>query len=172
MIYLSAQPDEAYFVWQLEIQLSNFKKFGIKKESIHVLIGYNPDIGLNYLFSDLINRYANIASFFYYPDNRKTKRYAPGIRPHIIKQHFKAKKYLSKEVVFYHDCDIVFTTGLPDFEKITQDDSWHFSDTRSYLDSKFILEHGTSVFKDMCDVVGIEPKLVIDNDESAGGRKL
>jgi hypothetical protein len=169
MIYLSAQPDEAYFAWQLEIQLSNFKKFGIKKEMIHVLIGYNPDIGLNYLFIDLINRYENIASFFYYPDNRKTKRYAPSIRPHIIKQHFKAKRSLNKEVVFYHDCDIIFTTVLPDFERIIQDDSWHFSDTRSYLDSKFIMEHGTSVFKDMCDVVGIDAKLVIDNDESAGG---
>ncbi len=47
MIYLSAQPDEKYFLWQLEIQLLNFNRLGISCDHIHVIIGYDQDKGIS-----------------------------------------------------------------------------------------------------------------------------
>ncbi|MCD2424422.1 hypothetical protein LQ567_16705 [Niabella pedocola] len=172
MLYLSAQPDNSYFVWQLQVQLSNFKKFKISKRDIHVLIGYNQDLGLSYDALDLIKNFSQMACFFCYPDLRIKKKYSASIRPNIIKQHFLKHQYLENEIVFYHDCDIVFTHALPDFESLTTDDSWYFSDTRSYLDTNYIKLHGNSVLKEMCSIVDIDESIVIENDCNAGGAQV
>lgn len=172
MIYLSAQPDGSYFAWQLEVQLQNFRKFGIGKKNIHVLVGYIPSAGINFLFQDLIERFKDTATFYCYPDCRENKKYAPSIRPFLIKQHFKKYKFLETETIFYHDCDIIFTTKLPDFKKLIPSDAWYFSDARLYLDSKYIRRHGESVFKDMCELVDIDEQKVISNDSNAGGAQV
>jgi hypothetical protein len=90
MIYLNAQPDDYYFTWQIELQLLNFSKLGIRPEDIHILIGYHPKRGLYHHFQELIAHNSNKATFFAYPDNRTYKRYPSTIRPHIIKQHILA----------------------------------------------------------------------------------
>ena len=46
MIYISAQPDSTYFVWQLEIQFRNFRSLSIPRDNVHVLIGYDNELGL------------------------------------------------------------------------------------------------------------------------------
>jgi len=52
MIYISAQPDSIYFIWQLEIQLRNFRTRGIERQNIHVLIGYDERMGINPRFEE------------------------------------------------------------------------------------------------------------------------
>ena len=54
MIFLSAQPDNFYFLWQLKLQLYNFNKLGILPEQIHVLIGYEKQKGLASYFKQFI----------------------------------------------------------------------------------------------------------------------
>lgn len=169
MIFLSAQPDTLYFIWQLEIQLLNFSKHGIPRDEIHILAAYHPQKGLNYQFRQFMIEYDEFASFFTYPDNRIHKDYLSSIRPHIIKQHFQLYENLEKETIFYHDSDIVFTAQLPDFKRLNADDYWYFSDTRSYLDSNFIRQKGDLVFQEMCAVAGVDPELIIKNDANAGG---
>lgn len=66
MFYISAQPAEQYFLWQLEIQLQNFEDMGILAENIHVLLAYNPKIGI----PDNFRNFATInhqGQFFFYP---------------------------------------------------------------------------------------------------------
>jgi hypothetical protein len=169
MIFLSAQPDSPYFIWQLDVQLHNFSKLRIAPENIHVLISYNPAKGVNSRFSRFISLASHLATFYLYPDNRTKKNYMASIRPHIISQHFFQHPELCDENIFYHDSDIVFTDKLPDFDQLLQDDVWYFSDTRSYLDSKYIKLHGEIVFTEMCNIVGIDEKLVIQNDDHCGG---
>jgi len=169
MIFLSAQPDEYYFIWQLELQLYNFNKLGIPKEDIHVLIGYNIKSGLQYYFKEFIDQNKNKACFFTYPDTRKVRRYAPAIRPHIIKKHLLSKPYLEKETIFYHDADIIFKE-IPNFEELLADDTWYLSDTRDYTDSKYIKQNaGENTFVAMCEIVGISPQIVSENDQNCGG---
>ncbi|RFS26888.1 hypothetical protein DVR12_03640 [Chitinophaga silvatica] len=168
MIFLSAQPDSPVFVWQLQILLRNLNYLGVPKLNIHVLFGYNPYKGIEPLCREFIKEYNDIACFFSYPDIRDNKFYVSSIRPHIVKQHYSANKIERHETVFYHDSDIYFTR-LPRFDDVEDDNTWYVSDTKSYLDTKYIRKHGEYVLDDMCKIVGIDKSTVISNDENAGG---
>src|SRR5450756_1425369 len=131
MIYLSAQPDDVYFIWQLEIQLLNFAEFGIMPADFHILVGYDPQKGPRPKFLEFIDLNKNRANFYLYPDLRVSKTYDPSIRPNIIKQHLLKYPEVFLQPIFYHDSDIVFTHKLPDFEKLAAGDSWYMADTTS-----------------------------------------
>lgn len=168
MIYISAQPDEVYFLWQLELQLFNFCGFGIPIERIHILIGYHPEKGLNPIIEQFIQENPNIC-IFAYPDTRQRKKYLSSLRPHILAKHFWQHPELETETIFYHDSDILFTK-VPDWQPLLKDDCWYASDTHSYLDSSYIKEYaGEFEFKKMCEILSIDPCLVEENDLSAGG---
>lgn len=47
MIYLSAHPDEDYFVWQSVVQLENFKSVGINLQDVYILVGTTTGKPLN-----------------------------------------------------------------------------------------------------------------------------
>lgn len=168
MYYLSAQPDALFFKWQIEVQLFNFKKNGIPPEKIHVLIGYPSVKGINPKFIELANEQKDNARFFFYSDDRVTHHYTPAIRPHIIKKHFLECPYLKDECIFYHDSDIIFRK-LPDFERLCAGNTWYVSDTRSYLDAEYIKTIGGTIFYEMCELMGVDKRLIIENDENAGG---
>jgi len=168
MIFLSAQPDDYFFLWQLELQLLNFSQKGIAPEQIHVLIGYHPKRGLREEFRILIEENKR-ATFYCYPDNRMANRYVSSIRPHLIKQHFAAHPELSDVPIFYHDSDIVFRE-MPAFEEMLQDNCWYVSDTRAYLDVSYIEKTaGAEMVSRMCDVIGIDEDIVRKNDPHTGG---
>lgn len=168
MIYLSAQPDEVYFLWQLQLQIYNFSTLGIPKSYIHVLIGYDPQKGLHPFFQRFIQE-NNEVGIFAYADTRDQTGYLSSLRPHLIAKHIKQHPELENEVVFYHDSDIIFRC-LPDWESLINDPVWYVSDTRSYLDSQYILSQTTeTVFQKMCEIVGISPQQVKAEDLNAGG---
>lgn len=168
MIYISAQPDQFYFLWQLKLQLFNFNSLGIPKEKIHVLIGYNPQIGLNYFFKQFIKSNSQ-ACFFIYEDTRLHKEYLSSIRPHLLKKHLQKFPDLEKECFFYHDSDIIFRTN-PNLLALEKDSTWYASDTSSYLDYNYIVENSNyDIFIEMCKIVGISPKYVKENTSTAGG---
>jgi hypothetical protein len=168
MIFLTAQPDTYYFLWQLELQLFNFSRLGIAKENIHVLIGYHPAKGLSTEFKELIAK-NTAGTFFTYADERESKAYLSSIRPHIIKKHIAALPHLQHEVIFYHDSDIIFRQ-MPVLPADCSYNKWYVSDTRSYLDSNYILANADEdTFLKMCAVVGVPPSLVVNNDKNAGG---
>lgn len=169
MIYLSAQPDDYYFKWQLSLQILNFKKLGIDVNNIHILIGVDSKYGLRHYFSTFIEENKNNACFFVYEDKRECKNYKSSVRPHIIKQHFEKYSGLEKENIFYHDSDIIFRE-LPNFRQMEQDDFWYVSDTKNYLDSFYIKNSsGNELFSKMCSGVGIQEKAVMKNAEHTGG---
>lgn len=177
MVFLSAQPDEVYFLWQLELQILNFSRCGIRPEQIHILIAYNPRKGLSREFADLV-QHNRSATFFAYPDERKStlyppptrpQVYPPSIRPHILKQHYRKFPHLRHEMVFYHDADIIFRT-LPDFPAMQEKEALFVSDTRDYLDTAYIKRFGSIHLLDrMCETVGVSRDLVEKTDSNAGG---
>lgn len=167
MIYISAQPDDLYFLWQIEVQLYNFNRLGIPKEAIHVLIAYNPLSGLREEFKTLIKTNKN-ACFFTYPDDRIKKTYLSSIRPNILKKHFKLHDYLENETIFYHDSDIIFRAPL-DINVLTTSNTWYVSDTRNYIAPSYIKRFGIDIFQKMCTIVGIDPLLVENNESNSGG---
>lgn len=169
MIYLSAQPDEFYFTWQLDVQLYNFEMMGLKPVDIHVLIAVNPRIGLQNHCKETIEANQHRASFYTYPDLRICSNYAPSIRPHIIWQHLEKFPELQLQTIFYHDSDVIFRQ-LPDFASLLGDECWYVSNTRDYLNSLYIVKFiGSENFHRLCELVGIDPEIVKANDQNSGG---
>jgi hypothetical protein len=148
----------------------NFNRLGISPTNIHILVGYNAQRGLRHYFQEFIEKHRDKACFFSYPDNRIEKKYLSSLRPHIIRQHLLQFPDLENKIIFYHDSDIIFRE-LPDFNEISNDnDSWYVSDTRNYLDSNYIKNAGgEDLFNKMCEIVGISPQKVIENDINCGG---
>jgi len=168
MLYISAQPDEYYFLWQLELQIFNFNSLNINLNEVHILVGYNEDKKLSLDFKAFKKKHKNL-KIYAYTDTRPKKGYSASLRPHILAKHFEQFPHLCDETFFYHDSDIVFSK-LPDFELLAQGDTWYTSDVRSYLDSNYILKTaGEHLFHEMCKIVGIDPNMVKDNDHNAGG---
>lgn len=165
---MSAQPDEYYFLWQIQLQLFNFNRLGIPKVNIHVLVGYDSSVGLNFFFREFMDR-NDQATFYTYADTRTDKHYPSSIRPHLLNKHFRENTYLQHEAIFYHDSDIIFH-HLPDFSLLEPGLAWYASDTRHYLNSEFIIRNSNEeIFILMCEIVGVSPKIVKENDSNAGG---
>jgi hypothetical protein len=164
MRFLSAQPDSDYYIWQLEVQCNNFKKFNLEKNML-ILFGYDKRIGINpnaKFFAEKTN-----AKVFFISDTRLNKSYVPSIRPHIIKKFYGQNNIV--EPIFYHDSDIVFLSK-PNFDEILRNENQVLlSDTISYIGASYIKSKGDKLLDEMCGVVGIKPEIVLKNEKKSGG---
>lgn len=137
MIYLSCQPIDSYFLWQVEVQIINFRKFKISGR-MHIVVWY-PQRRAAELESwrALQDKYPETRFFFYPDEGVNLALYISQLRPHTLKKHFAAIPALKKEVIFYHDSDIIFNY-LPDFEQLMEDNINWQSDCSSYLDYNYL----------------------------------
>jgi hypothetical protein len=166
--YISAQPANRYFAWQVDVMLYNFKSMDVDMSKVDVLCAINNNI----IPDDWkALRQSHEANFYFYNDTRESPIYIPSIRPNMLKQHFLAYPELENEVLFYHDCDIVFSK--PPSEWITQemieDDNWYGSNVNSYINYDYIISKGQQVFDLMVSTIGIDPQYVIDNNKNCIG---
>lgn len=169
MLYLSAQPDQPYFIWQLEIQLRNFHALEISRDQIQILGSYKPEKGVSPLFEKFMGENAHLANFYVYPDNREQSKYTSSIRPHILKQHFERYPALEKETLFYHDSDILFS-HIPQIADVETNATCYVSDTRNYLDIDYIRRVGTAeLLSGMTNIVGIPVNTIESNKSHTGG---
>jgi hypothetical protein len=176
LIFVSAQPDNTYFHWQVELYLYQFAKHGLS-DMCYAVIGYSGDSPTAYALK-LANKYPHI---LFYKDTRTLKQYSPSIRPHILAKFFAEYPQFQKNV-FYHDSDI-FLTKLPRFDLMlsSDDNKSYVSDTKSYIGYEYIkkcadrykTKHKNlpdlDIFYGMCNVLGINPGIVIANQENSGG---
>jgi len=163
MKILIVLPDNKYFLWQMLVQINNFKKFGIDGDVIYIIgkTSIQKSIELN----DIILKSNSKCSFHVFNDERIGSSYSSTLRPHLLTKYFQKYPESSKETYFYIDPDVIFTKkfSLSDLEKTNM---WYVSDTRSYIGVQYIKSKGESLFYEMCDIV---PKIVEDRDENAGG---
>jgi len=135
MIFISAQPWDTYFHWQVEVQIVNFRKFNIS-DKMNVLIWYPK--GADYSFwLPLVDKYPEVSFSFYEDEGVNLGLYIPQLRPHILARHFDKNPSLKDEVIFYHDSDIIFNY-LPDFNLLSEGDVNWQSDTSGYLDYNYL----------------------------------
>lgn len=163
--YICAQPATTYYAWQVEVMLNNFQKNGINLNHVDVVCvkqrGVIPDE-----FIKLANAYS--ARFFFYDDTRRTKYYISSIRPHILAKHFKEHPELSNEVIFYYDCDIVFSKPF-DLTKYLYDDKWYGSNVEGYIAHDYIKSKGDDILDLMCEIMEIDKNIVKDNQKNSIG---
>jgi len=108
------------------------------------------------------------SSFFVFNDTRQNPQYSSSLRPHILAKFFDAHPEMKNEKFFYIDPDVIFTKK-PKFSDLEKDDVWYVSDTKSYIDSRYVKSKGEQLFVEMCRIVDIDPKIVEFNDNNAGG---
>ena len=182
-IIIFSQPDDIFFLWQCHLYIENCIQNGFEEDRIHVLL-YNPAGRTpNNNWDKLKTIYPKLQIYRYYDKgvNNLLGIYIPILRPHILWQHFEAFPELSKEVIIYTDCDILWTRP-PDFEKLYDDDICYVSDAASYLNYSYFLSKEKQVLpnkleeykkrdiiQQLCDIVGINKQLLIDNDKNTGG---
>jgi len=148
LLFISAQPFDFYFVWQVECQIVNFRKFDISSK-MHVLVWYpdnelrkaqgkplREDIDLKH-WLELAKKYPEVHFYFYQDRGVNLDLYIPQLRPHILSRHFQKFPELVNSCVFYHDSDIIFNT-LPEFEYLCEGPTNWESDTSGYLDYDYL----------------------------------
>lgn len=166
--FICAQPSIKYYAWQVEVMLNNFMEMGINPNFIDIVArkenGVIPDEWLK-----LAKAYA--ARFFFYDDTRTTTHYISSVRPNILKQHFALHPELHDEVIFYHDCDIIFTKPINEWitEEMLTDNEWYGSDTRWYISHSYIKSKGTDVIQKMCEIMQMNENLIEANELNAIG---
>jgi hypothetical protein len=92
----------------------------------------------------------------------------PSIGPHLMWCHYYRFPYLCTTSVFYHDCDILFTS-TPDFTKFLNDDVWYLSDTVSYIGASYIKSKGDDIYLHMTDMFGFSQVVPIMYEADSGG---
>lgn len=165
MKFLIAIPDHEYYIWQMLVQINNFRKLGYEQDTIYVFgirDGKPSDLLMKFINSKDLK-----CKFYIIHDTRDKKNYTSSMRPYILSKFYQLYGFREK-VICYLDPDVIFTKKL-DFSKFTNDDTWYVSDTRGYIGVAYIKSKSTQLFREMCTIVGIDPKIVEDNDENAGG---
>lgn len=187
----SAQPNDFYFIWQLQIQLYNFRRLGLS-DKYHILVWKHANRvnGDTYEreWSTLQARYPEAHFHYYEQQNNEVSNfiqsynYIPLLRPWLLAKHFKLHPDLIGDAILYLDSDVIFTKEV-DFSHLIGDDTCYLSDTRSYigyeyLDSKVkdVLPEKLEEYKTINPVEGLANlfpyltrKDAIANDKGAGG---
>ena len=166
MKFIIAIPEHNYYLWQMLVQINNLNKMGYAEDTIYVMGKTNNSWGK--VANNIIGKTNVGCDFYQFNDKREDFTYSSSMRPHILKKLFELKPELKNEAIFYLDPDVIFKKKIR-FNDIEKNDVWYLSDTRSYIDSKYIKSKSDELFKRMCDVVGIDPKVVEENDPHAGG---
>lgn len=175
MVFVSAQPDEVYFHWQVEIYMYQFATQGIIDRCYAVFChkGDEPSMAVK----ELQKKYRNIVC---YKDERTDNHpYKPMVRPYVMKKFFKEFPELGK-CVFYHDSDI-FIVKLPKFGLMLKDDNGYVSDTVNYIGANYLKECSrrykekhpdlpdNDLFLKMCQLLDMPPDLVQSYEKGSGG---
>jgi len=175
-ILLCCQPINVYFAWQVEVMLNNFYVVELPFWSeIHIVWAIDkskPDYAKNLELVKKIEAKFKLVKFYYYEDTRILKNYLSSIRPHCLAKHWKANPSdIKSKIVFYHDCDMIFTKHPKFFyEDLNIDDySWLVSNTQSYIGYNYIKNIDHNLINIMFPIIGLHPQVAIDKEEQSGG---
>ena len=177
ILYVTAQPDVPYFIWQIKLYVHNFIEKGIDPKQIHVVLGLvnktqNPSEESLKLKEFGINVH-------HFSDFRRKKHYIPSIKPYLISNWLNTNPDYGK-LFFLHDADIIFNE-LPSFDRLLNDDICYLSDTVGYIGYDYIIDcckryenhHPSSeknqLLNEMASVIGLDVELIKENRDNAGG---
>lgn len=171
--YICVQPRLIYYAWQVEVMINNFLKYGINPNNIDILVAINPNDETSSeaamdAWDKLTNHYNSVRFFFYKDTRPQPIHYISSVRPNILKQHFTVYPKLKEEIIFYHDCDMIFTKQ-PNWNSFLHDDIWYLSDTNSYINYNYIISKGQDVYNKMCQIIGINPIIPKLMNSNSGG---
>lgn len=166
MKFISIQPANNYFVWQLEVLDRSLEKNGYDKENFFVMFLHDGNI------SDNVVRYAakNKSRVIFERDDRLHKFYIPSIKLYGLHKFYQNHAHrLAGDNLFLHDSDIIFTKYFDWNSIVTDPNTVYCSDTVSYIGAQYIDSKSPELTNAMCDMVGISSKYVREQQANSGG---
>lgn len=168
--FISVQPANLYYAWQVEVMLHNFIEMGVKPNQIDILCykenGIIPRQWIN-LYSFFGQQGVN---FYFYNDDKSFRFYTSSKRFNILKQHFTLFPELSEKAIFYHDCDIILSKRFDWItEEMLSDDFIYGSNVDWYLNYDYVLSKGREVLNTMCDILRVPSEVVKENNHNTIG---
>lgn len=157
MIYVSVQPDNPYFYWQIKVMATNLINWGVKPENIHNVWMVNNGPSKSLLEHNLPG-----TNFYYQLED--VKGYLPALKPQGMKKHCDK---LGSAKFCMQDSDVIWLRK-PMLDNLCGC-YWHTSDCRSYLNTRYIKSKGEDIFQNMASIVGVNPKFIEAMDHCAGG---
>jgi hypothetical protein len=177
ILFVTAQPDVPYFIWQIKLYVHNFIEKGINPNQIHVIFSLQnennepsreslqlKDLGIN---------------VHHFVDERIKKHYIPSIKPFLISKWIQ-KNPKHGELFFLHDSDIIFNE-LPSFDRLLNDEVCYMSDTIGYIGYNYIMDcckryesqnpnsEKGQLISEMANVVGVDVDTIKQNQKNSGG---
>lgn len=177
LLFVSAQPDVPYFMWQIKLYIHNFIEKGIKPQDIHVVLGLVNGKNEPSEESKKLSQFG--VNVHYFKDERYNKSYIPSIKPYLISKWLQLNEDYGK-MFFLHDSDIIFRE-LPKIDELINDDVCYMSDTIGYIGYDYLIncceryekQHENTekgqLLKEMCDVIGVDVDVVKENQKNSGG---
>jgi hypothetical protein len=185
--FLTVQPDDNYYVWQVHTWLESLKN--INKSDKAVVIVFTPDFReFNEKWKEVEALYPE-SEFSYIKDTDGISKligiYIPIIRPYCLMKYFNAHPDMVSKAVFYCDCDVVFTDRF-NIDEYIDDDVCYLSDTNSYINASYfdskindVLPEKLNeymkadILSEVTSLVGINREICeLNNDHSGGAQYL
>jgi hypothetical protein len=164
MKYISINTNTLSQIWEVELYVKNFIRFGVNPSDIIVVVKGQENEDLLQGFKDLLNDKINV---YYYCDTRVSTYYFLSFRPHILAKLFEEEPWLQNEQIFYHDSDIIFS-DFPNLETLTKDRTW-LSDTNNYINYDYIVQKGNTIADDLATICGISVEDIKSINHKSGG---
>jgi hypothetical protein len=177
ILFVSAQPDVPYFIWQIKLYVHNFIEKGINPNKIHVVLGLVQGNTKPSKQSEQLKELG--VNVHYFVDERVKKHYIPSIKPFLISKWIQSNPEFGK-LFFLHDADIIFR-DLPNFEELLNDDTCYLSDTIGYIGYEYIMDccrryeqkHPNTekgqLISEMSEVIGVDVDTIKTNQKNSGG---
>lgn len=177
ILFVTAQPDVPYFIWQIKLYVHNFIENGINPSQIHVVLGIVNVGGKPSEESLKLKEFG--VNVHHYIDGRRKKHYIPSIKPYLISHWIETNPEHGK-LFFLHDADIIFKQ-LPNFDELLNDDICYLSDTVGYIGYDYIIDccrryerqhvntTENELITEMANVIGVSVDVIKENRDNAGG---
>jgi hypothetical protein len=181
--YVSVQPDDTYYTWQVHLWLESLKNRGESDKAI-VLIFIPNHRQQNHRWQQVMDLYPETEFHFYKDEDQVSQllgTYIPVLRPYTLWRHWKEHPELSDKAIFYCDSDILFTEKF-DVQQFIDDDVCYLSDTYSYISASYfdskvrdvlpdkLEEYKTrDILSEIGSVIGISREEAMEKDKDSGG---
>jgi hypothetical protein len=177
ILFVSAQPDVPYFIWQIKLYVHNFIEKGINPNKIHVVLGLVQGNTKPSKQSEELKELG--VNVHYFVDERVKKHYIPSIKPYLISKWIQSNPEFGK-LFFLHDADIIFRE-LPNFEELLNDNTCYLSDTIGYIGYDYIMDccgryeqkhlntEKGQLISEMSEVIGVDVDTIKTNQKNSGG---
>jgi len=181
--FICAQPDDAYYTWQVHLWIESLRQIGHSDKAI-ILI-YIPGFReKNEKWQQVIDLYPE-AEFVFYKDTDNISKYfnvyIPVLRPYSLMRYFKEHPEMKDKAVMYCDSDVVFTDKF-NIDAYINDEINYLSDTNSYINASYfdskvhqVLPEKLEAYKEKdilaetTALVGITREIAEANNDHSGG---